>query len=69
MPSHLLPRVDYTDDVDFICDPNENSDELLSFVKTYLAKHQLCLNTDKTEISFFGGEKHCIAEIKKHGFF
>ena len=33
------------------------------------AKYQLRLNTDKTEFSFFGGENHNIAKIKKLGSF
>ena len=67
--TNLLPHVEYADDVDFICKPNENSEELLTLVETSFAKYQLRLNTDKTEISFFGAENHNIAKIKKLGSF
>ena len=60
--TNFLPHIDYADDVDFICKPNENSEDLLTLVETSFAKYQLRLTT---EISFLGGENHNIAKIKK----
>ena len=60
-----MPHVENADDVDFICNPNEKSEDLLKLVETSFDKYQLRLNTEK----HFGGENHIVAKIKKLGSF
>ena len=65
--SKLPLHIEYADDVDFICQNDENIQTLIKTVEEVFSKYQLELNKDKTETMELDPKEPRIEKIKKLG--
>ena len=64
--SCLRSHLEYADDVDFLCDSEEEAKEILQIAKNLLMKHNLTINEAKTEIIKYTKDAD-LRKVKKLG--